>query len=76
MSFKPMVKTGNDPKWYGNALAFATEEEALLSARDLMSRWLLVVDCCAEESDEPVNAEIKDNVFRMLPKEELDAVTS
>lgn len=75
MSFKPMVKTGNDPKWYGNALAFATEEEALLSARDLMSRWLLV-DCCAEESDEPVNAEIKDNVFRMLPKEELDAVTS
>ena len=76
MSFKPMVKTGSDPQWYGNSLAFATKEEAELSARDLMNRWLLVVDYCAQESDEPVNAEIKDNVFRMLSKEELDAVTS
>ena len=78
MSYKPEVQTGNDTKWYGNSLAFATREEAELSARDLMNRWLLVVDCRAVESDEPVNAEIKGNVFRMLPetKEELDAVTS
>lgn len=76
MSFKPMVKTGNDPQWYGNSLAFATQEEAELSARDLMNRWLLVVECCAQESDEPVNAEIKGGVFRMLSKEELNAVTS
>ena len=71
MSWKPKVKTGNDQNWYGNALAFATKEEAELSARDLMNRWLLVVAYTAEESDEPVNAEIKNGVFSMLRKEEI-----
>jgi len=56
MSFKPEVQTCNDPgKWYGNALRFATLEEAQANARDLMSRWLLVVDCRAVESPDPVN---------------------
>lgn len=55
MSYKPMVKTGNDPKFYGNALAFETEKEALENARDLMARWLLVVDYKAEESDQEPN---------------------
>lgn len=58
MSFKPVVRTGTDPKFYGNALAFATKEEAEYSARDLMNRWMLVVECKAEESDEPVNYHI------------------
>ena len=55
MSYKPEVRTGNDPKWYGNSLAFATREEAEYSARDLMGRWMLVVECRAVESDEEVN---------------------
>ena len=58
MSWKPEVQTGRDPKWYGNSLAFATKEEAEYSARDLMNRWLLVVDCRAVESDEVVNYRI------------------
>jgi hypothetical protein len=54
-SWKPEVQTGTDPKWYDNALRFATEDEAKKSARNLMDRWLLVVDCRAVESDDPVN---------------------
>ena len=54
-SWKPEVRTGNDEKWYDNSLRFATKEEAELSAKDLMARWLLVVDCRATESEDPVN---------------------
>ena len=65
MSWKPQVQTGNDKNWYGNSLAFASKEEAEASARDLMNRWMLVVDCRAEESDEPVNARINLETFEM-----------
>lgn len=67
MSFKPEVRTsGNDPKFYDNALRFATYEEALASARDLANRWMLVVDFRATESPDPVNYEIKDGVMRAV----------
>jgi hypothetical protein len=58
MSFKPEVRTGNDPKFYGNNLAFATKEEAEYSARDLMNRWLLVNEWRVVESDQAVNYRI------------------
>ena len=55
-SWKPEVRTGTDQNFYGNNLAFATREEAERSATDLMRRWfLVVVDCRAVESDQPVN---------------------
>lgn len=54
-SYKPVVKTGSDPKWYDNALRFATEDEAKRSAKALMNRWMLVVECGAQESEDPVN---------------------
>ena len=55
MAWKPQVQTGTDPKWYSNALVFETETEALASARDLMSRWMLVTNCRAIESGDTVN---------------------
>jgi hypothetical protein len=55
MSWKPEVKTGSDPKWYGNALRFATREEAEQSAYSLMYRWTTVVDYRAAECDDPVS---------------------
>jgi hypothetical protein len=58
MSYKPVVTTGNDPKWYDNALRFETKEEALFSARDLMNRWMLVTNYDAQYSDDPVNYKI------------------
>jgi len=55
MSFRPMVSTGGE--FAGNALRFATREEAEASARDLYSRWTLCVGHRADESDDPVNCE-------------------
>ena len=56
MSWKPQVRTGScDPKFYGNALAFATKEEAQASADELSMRWMLVVETGTIESDEKVN---------------------
>lgn len=59
-SFKPTVSTDATGKFYDNALRFATKEEAERSARDLMNRWMLVRDCRAEESDDPVNYRLDD----------------
>ena len=53
-----MIQTGTDPVFYGNALRFATPQEAQRSASDLMSRWMLVVDTRVDESDDPVNYKI------------------
>lgn len=69
MSFKPQVKTGSDPTYYGNALAFATREEAEANARDLMDRWLLVTDYRAVESTDPVTHTYIDGVLGHAPKE-------
>jgi hypothetical protein len=55
MSYAPQVKTGSDPKFYGNALRFATREEAQASADELMGRWFAVVATQVVESDDPVN---------------------
>lgn len=64
MSFKPEVRTGTDPKFYGNVLAFATEEEALANAKYLYHRWTMCVDYRAVKSDEPVNYTYRDGVLK------------
>jgi hypothetical protein len=55
MSWKPEVQTDSTGQWYGNALRFATEKEALDNAKELSRRWLAVLEVRATESDEPVN---------------------
>ena len=55
MSWKPEVIADNSGKWCGNALRFATEQEAMDNAKNLMNRWFLVRDCRAAESTDPVN---------------------
>jgi hypothetical protein len=40
MGWKPEVYV--EDKWSRNGLVFATEEEALASAKDLMGRWMNV----------------------------------
>ena len=67
MSFKPSVSTDGGATFNENALAFATREEAELSAKDLMARWLLVTDWRVVESDQPVNYTIKDGVLTAVP---------
>lgn len=55
MSYRPMVSTGG--AFAGNALRFATREEAEASACDLYRRWTMCVAYGVDESDDPVNYE-------------------
>jgi hypothetical protein len=55
MSFKPEVFADASGKWYGNALCFASCEEAEANVQDLMMRWLAVRETRVVESDDPVN---------------------
>ena len=55
MSFKPEVIADTSVKWCGNALRFATREEAEANVRDLMMRWFAVRETRIVVSDDPVN---------------------
>lgn len=54
-SYAPEVIADSSGKWCGNALRFATREEAEANVRDLMMRWMLVRDTRVVESSDPVN---------------------
>jgi hypothetical protein len=54
MSFKPEVIADSSGKWAGNALRFATREEAEANVTNLMMRWFLVTDTRVVESTDPV----------------------
>ena len=66
MSFKPSVSIDGGATFNENNLAFATREEAELSARDLMARWILVTDWRVIESDQPVNYAINNGVLEAV----------
>jgi hypothetical protein len=56
MSFKPEVQTYSDgDEWCGNALRFATREEADANVKNLMGRWMMVKATRVVESEDPVN---------------------
>jgi hypothetical protein len=55
MSFAPMVRTTDFGPFAGNALRFATREEAQMWLDDLMCRWFAVTDVRVDESTDPVN---------------------
>ena len=57
MSWKPEVIADRSGKWVGNALRFATEQEAKDYVRDLSWRWTLVTDTRVIEVSDPVTAE-------------------
>lgn len=66
MSFAAEVIADDSGKFCGNALRFATREEAELYSKDLMRRWLLVREYRVVESNDPVNREIVDNEMRIV----------
>ncbi len=55
MSYAPEVQTDASGKWYGNALRFATEDEAQGNVFNLAMRWTQVRDVRVVESADPVN---------------------
>ena len=54
-SYAPEVIADFTGKWYGNALRFATKQEAEANVSDLAFRWTSVRDTRVVESDDPVN---------------------
>ncbi len=54
-SYKPEVIADSGGTWCGNALRFATREEAEANVLNLSMRWMLVRDTRVVESDDPVN---------------------
>lgn len=66
-SWKSWVQTAGDPKFYSNAVAFATEAEAIEAGKELASRWLLVVAHEARPSDEEPNYTFDFEAYRPRP---------
>ncbi len=54
-SFTGEVQTTGDPKWYGNACYFKTEQEARDWVTDLSFRWSAVEEIRVVESEEEPN---------------------
>jgi hypothetical protein len=54
-SYAPQVIADNSGQWVGNALRFATREEAEANVHDLLMRWTMVRATRVVESDDPVN---------------------
>lgn len=54
-SFAPQVIADSSGKFVGNALRFATREEAQANADNLAQRWFLVTATRVVESEDPVN---------------------
>ena len=69
MSFKPEVTADPSGKWCGNALRFATREEAAANVRDLMMRWFAVRETRVVVSDDPVNYRYVDGRLESLTSE-------
>jgi hypothetical protein len=73
MSFKPEVIADASGKRCGNALCFATREEAEANVRDLMMRLFAVRETRVVESDDPVNYRYVDGRLESLTSEEAPA---
>ena len=55
MSYKAEVIADSSGEFYGNALRFATREEAQAYVADLYSRWTAVRETRVVESSDTVN---------------------
>jgi hypothetical protein len=58
VAWKPEVIADNSGKWCGNALVFATEQEAKQYVFDLSLRWTMVRDTRVRAVNETVTARI------------------
>jgi hypothetical protein len=70
MSWRPEVIADSDGKWCGNAIRFATKEEAEVYVADLKRRWTLVTDTRVVQCGDPVtNVLTKDGEGRWVMTE-------
>jgi hypothetical protein len=74
MSWRPEVQTDFTDKWYGNAVRFATKEEAESWTLDRALRWTAVLDTRVVECTDPVNYRWVNNCLTPLSAEEEKAL--
>jgi hypothetical protein len=75
MSFKPEVIADSSGKWCGNALRFATRQEAEANVQELMMRWFAVRETRVVESDDLVNYRYVDGRLESVVLEESTTAT-
>lgn len=68
MNYRYKVKVYADPKFYSNAVVFATRGEAENAARDKAAKWGGVADWQIEETDDPANYKFENE--RLVPLKE------
>jgi hypothetical protein len=71
MSWKPEVIADGSGEWTGNALRFATKEEADKNVYELACRWFLVRQWRSVESSDPVTHKWDDSLG-LLPVKAAD----
>ena len=72
MSWKPEVIADSSGQWAGNALRFATKEEAEAQVLDLSLWWTSVRETRVVESTDPVNYKYVDGKLIELTPREFD----
>jgi hypothetical protein len=72
MPFKPEFKVVNDPKFYRNAVTFATREEAEENAADKFMNWTAAEDWRVVEVDEPATHTYVDHTLGHIEGETTD----
>jgi hypothetical protein len=68
MAWKPEVLADSTGVWAGNALRFATREEAESNVRDLEMRWFAVKQTRVVECDDPVTHTYVDHQLSEVAK--------
>lgn len=66
MSYEPQVIADSSGEFVGNALRFATREEAEHYVRDLSMRWTAVRETRVVESGDTVNYQLVNNQLKAL----------
>jgi hypothetical protein len=69
MSWAPQVIADASGKFFGNALRFATYDEAYANVLALQDRWFLVREVRVIETNDPVNVRWVDGKTEMLETE-------
>lgn len=68
-SYAPEVIADSSGKWAGNALRFATQEEAEANVRDLFGRWMAVKETRVVPSEDEPNYRWVDGKLEQIKKE-------
>ena len=72
MPYKYGVKLEGQSKLSFNSVVFATEEEADLAGRELLSRWFAPTGYKVVQTDDEVNYTIVDNTIKRLSTKDVE----